>query len=273
MAGTPLSPPRRGALEGRERQRFAVTARQTARGGLGKLRVTTGGKENGGWTLARQFGGDRRGCAGDGAVGNDERGSGIHDGNGCDSRYVIVYSRGGLGSLIDRKGDRGRGSPGDSPSNRPDPRRQSAVATARRQPGRLPYNSERHGDGAPWLQGAKTRGRQGATPNVNSAKRSRKLASFGGSGALLVTKGGSNYRDPVSCRHRIAVEDLSEDYGALVRCRHADSNRRWPMYPPSAMPPGQAKRPPPVWVTNWFIISYFDILLKILMNPVRGSCW
>ena len=53
----------------------------------------------------------------------------------------------------------------------------------------------------------------------------------------------------------------------------ADANSRWPMNSPFATPPGQAKSPPPVCVTNWFSASNFDILSKILMNPVRGSRW
>ena len=51
------------------------------------------------------------------------------------------------------------------------------------------------------------------------------------------------------------------------------SNRRCPMNLPSAIPPGQAKTPPPVWVTNWFSMSNFASLSKILMKPVRTSRW
>ena len=51
------------------------------------------------------------------------------------------------------------------------------------------------------------------------------------------------------------------------------SNRRCPMNLPSAISPGQAKTPPPVWVTNWFSMSNFASLPKILMKPVRRSRW
>jgi hypothetical protein len=46
-----------------------------------------------------------------------------------------------------------------------------------------------------------------------------------------------------------------------------------PMNLPSAVPPGQAKTPPPVWVTSWFSMSNFANLSKILMKPVRRSRW
>ena len=57
------------------------------------------------------------------------------------------------------------------------------------------------------------------------------------------------------------------------RLRHVVSNRRWPMNWPSVVPPGQANRPPPVCVTNWFSMSNFAMFSKILMKPVRGSRW
>ena len=49
------------------------------------------------------------------------------------------------------------------------------------------------------------------------------------------------------------------------------SIKRCPRNSPCAIPPGQANRPPPVWVTNWLSMSNFDILSKILIKPVRGS--
>ena len=42
------------------------------------------------------------------------------------------------------------------------------------------------------------------------------------------------------------------------------------MNSPSA-PPGQANRPPPVCVTNWFSMSNFAIFSNSLTKPVRGS--
>src|ERR1700735_64600 len=40
-----------------------------------------------------------------------------------------------------------------------------------------------------------------------------------------------------------------------------------PMNSPGAMPPGQAKSPPPVWVENWLSMSNFASLEKILTKP------
>jgi hypothetical protein len=60
---------------------------------------------------------------------------------------------------------------------------------------------------------------------------------------------------------------------ACGRLSQPASNRRCPMNLPSAIPPGQAKSPPPVWVTNWFSMSNFANLSKILMKPVRRSRW
>ena len=60
---------------------------------------------------------------------------------------------------------------------------------------------------------------------------------------------------------------------ACGRLSQPASNRRCPMNLPSAIPPGQAKTPPPVWVTNWFSMSNFANLSKILMKPVRRSRW
>lgn len=59
----------------------------------------------------------------------------------------------------------------------------------------------------------------------------------------------------------------------LVRRLHAVSNKRCPINSPFVGPCGHANNPPPTWVTNWFIMSSFDILSKILTNPVRGSRW
>ena len=71
--------------------------------------------------------------------------------------------------------------------------------------------------------------------------------------------------------HRTRI--LSNRIRQPVQRRHDrdHSTRCCPMKLPCAAPPGQAKRPPPVLVTNWFIMSKRDKRSKILMNPVRGS--
>ena len=53
----------------------------------------------------------------------------------------------------------------------------------------------------------------------------------------------------------------------------AAAKSRWPINSPFAAPAGTAKWPPPVSVTNWFIMSKRDIFSKMGMKALRGSRW
>jgi len=71
----------------------------------------------------------------------------------------------------------------------------------------------------------------------------------------------------------LLVDIQPKGVGSRGRLSQQASNRPCPMNLPSTIPPGQAKTPPPVWVTNWFNMSNFASLSKILMKPVRRSRW
>ena len=72
--------------------------------------------------------------------------------------------------------------------------------------------------------------------------------------------------------HRAGIgAPLCRGTGLRRRQCSAELNKRCPTNSPSRTPAGQANRPPPVCVVNWFSASSLAMFSKILMKPLRGS--